>query len=197
MAVSGLANLLVAVPSLGGGGFPGPYFSWSMWIASLFLIGTGFLWVGNAPPHTRLGLVVALSYFVQGVLLTVMILGAMPPFVHPDALTMGRLVALLLFTMTEWKSLPRATAAILATATFLQILKIVVRLQFQPRAITTPLALVETGLILLTAIAIYLLGLALLKRDGSWLVSQLPGEPVTLDDFNNPEHPWNKDSSAE
>jgi hypothetical protein len=197
MVLAGLANLMVALPSLGIGGFPSPYLSWSLWIAALLLIGNGFLWIGNAPPHTRMGMVVAAAYMTHGLFLLVMIMGTMAPFIHPDALTIGRLMALLLFAVVERKFLPPVTNLLLVSAAAFQILKVVLRIQFQPREITTFLALADTGLIVLMAGATYMLGHSVLARENTWQESLLPDGSMSLEDFNNPEHPWNKDSTAD
>lgn len=198
MVLGGLTNLSLQLSFLSMGSFLNHYFAWSLWIVSLLLLGTGFLWVGNVPGFTRLGMLVAVFHVAQalGILLLILPSG-LGPF-PPEFLTIGRLVTLLLFIFREKSILPPAVLALLGSATTLQILKINLRiLQLLPDGSPTWLALLDTALLVMMAGSLYLLGIFLGKEEAYWPVADEIEETMELEDFNNPEHPWNKNSGSE
>ena len=198
MVLGGLASLLMRLPFPATESFLNPYFSWSLWIASLLFLGSGFLWVGSAPGFSRMGFLVALFHVAQAISLLMLIIPTGVGRFPPEFLTLGRLVSLLLFTFREKSVLPTPTLVLLGSTSALQILKINLRvLQLLPDGSSTWLILLDTALLLLMAVALFLLGVSLLKGDDSWSLQTESNLAMALEDFNNPEHPWNKKSNGE
>ncbi|MBU8871123.1 MAG: hypothetical protein KOO60_09715 [Gemmatimonadales bacterium] len=194
MALGSLTNLMFRLPCPITAEFLTPDLSWSFWIASLFILGAGFLWVSSAPSFSNMGLFVALFHVVHALgLLLILIFKWDFGWFPPEFLTIGRLISLLFFAFKEKSAVPAPILVLLGSTAALQVLKINLRvLQIIPETSAAWLALLDTALLLLMAAAFFMLGVFFLKGEDSWPLEEDIDEDMALEEFNNPEHPWNK-----
>ncbi len=194
MMLGGLVNFMFSLPFPISADFLTPYFSWSLWVAALFILGSGFLWIGNAPGFSRLGWYVAFIHVVNAFGLLILIIPVGMNQFSPEFLTIGRLLSLLLFAFGEKSIIPTPTLVLLVSISTLQILKIILRLSHVlPEVSHINMLLLDTSFLLVMAAALFLLGVSFLEKE----LDQDDEETMSLVDFNNPEHPWNEKTKVE
>ncbi|MCB1185014.1 hypothetical protein KDM41_16420, partial [bacterium] len=191
-AVLNLAALLVG----GGPESPSPSVTtvaWLVYIAALWLLGAGFVWVGANPFLTRFGFVVGALNFLQGGLLLVLLFtnrGAMLP---PVSLTVGRLLATLIFAIVEREHLARRVWRTVAVVAALSLVKTVLRIVgWWPDLGLLLGQLVDAVFLLALAAAMLQLALSIRGEEDRWARQIYETSSADFGEFNNPEHAWNK-----
>jgi len=201
LRLGAIALAIGVLSNLGTQLLAGPYgpslnlttLSWLLFILGLWLAAGGFTWVGADPFFTRFGFVVGIFHAAQGIQLLVVLFTFTPTTVPPISLTVGRLVSLLLFVWLEKEWLNTRTRSLLAGAVSLQLLKVSLRgLEYLP-ALGTPLdPLLDTVLLLAIAAALLQVSSVVRHEENDWAKSVYETGHSDFDDFNNPEHDWNK-----
>ncbi len=177
--------------SLGDAGVTG---AWLLWIASLFLLAAGFMWVGIQPFFTRYGWAIGAFYLLNALYLVLVLFAQQRLPVPGVSIALGRTVLLLFFAMIEKKGLPSRHAVALVLVSVLQFAKIAARLadlwpELDPAldAGLDALVLVATGVVLL------LVAGDIRHAESAW-ARELAGQRAnSFAEFNNPEHQWNRE----
>jgi len=168
--------------------------AWLCWIMALWLLAAGFFWVGIHPFMGRLGLAVGGFHFLNGLFLLVIIFAQVPPFLPNASLAIGRSLLLLFFVMVEKKHLRPLTVSMMMIAACLHFLKISLRImEVLPTFGKVGDNGLDTGLLVLLAVAIILLGKDIKIVENSWAQELASNRVSGFDEFNNPEHEWNID----
>ena len=144
-----------------------------------------------------LNLVVALMHAAQGVLLLIILFTFKTSPIPPISLTMGRVVALLAFVFIDKNWLTRRSRRMLTYSTGLMLLKISLRaLGFMPEMGTPLEPLLDAVLLIYMSVALYHLGTMIKLEENAWAQMIFDAGHADFDDFNNPEHSWNKEEKA-
>ncbi len=197
-ALGALANLgTQLLAGRGDASTPLTIVSWLLFILGLWLLAGGFIWVASNPFLTRFGFLVGTLYALQGVQLLIVLFTFTPATVPPISLTVGRLVATALFVWFERESLSRRTVKLLGAATGLELLKVFVRGMGYLPDLGQPLdPLLDAVLLLFLSAALLHLGTSIRHEEDRWARMIYESGHSDFDDFNNPEHDWNKTQPA-
>lgn len=197
-AVAGLSHLLANLPAERASGGWMVYLPWSLWVWALLAVGFGFLWIGSAPGYPRLGFLVAAAYVGQAFSLLAILVPMIATYLPHELITAVRLVTLLLFAVQLHRVMPGSGGRLLAVVVAVQLVKVLLRnVGVLPLDHTPPLILADAVLLWAVAWAIHRVGRRARRGESRWRELHLLDEEMTLEDFNNPEHPWNRNMSAE
>ncbi len=167
--------------------------AWLFFILGLWLLAGGFFWVGSHPFLSRFGFVVGALHAAQGVHLLILLFTFVNNQVSPASLTVGRLVATMLFVFFEREWLSVQTGRLLAGAAGLMLLKTVGRALGYLPELGNPLdPLLDTVLLLFLAAALIQLASAIRREEMDWAQTIYESSNADFADFNNPEHAWNR-----
>lgn len=170
-----------------------PRVGWLCWISGLWLMGAGFIWIGINPILSRFGLLVGLIHVVQGLFLLLALFQGLWTNFPPAALSFGRLLLLILFVGVEAREIGRRTALVVGLACGLIIAKISARILGYLGDLTWDMRTVlDSALLALLAVAIWVLASSVRRCERSWAKQQYQDSSAGLNDFNNPQHPWNQ-----
>lgn len=193
MVLAGLVDFSQRVGLIRTEGMMHLYLPYSLWTSALFLFSIGFLWLGIAADYTKAALWVALIHVVQALNILVVVIAQAKSPISPASLSVGRLLMLLIFTVTDRGRLPLGPRWLLVGGVALQLVKISARAIHLIPTEDSPLwASVDTVLLLWLAAALLWIGSSFLRSELKWELEQGPEEAIGLAEFNNPEHPWNK-----
>jgi hypothetical protein len=162
---------------------------WLAYILGLGLVGTGFGWSCIAGILPRAGLAVAVMHVLQSGYLLYMLYGRSQPPVSPVALTVGRLLAVIVFAILAAGALGPRTARILGVAAGLGLAKALLRV-LVPAADGG--AGVDAAVLLVMAAAFAMAARRLRRIEDEWARNHNMGGRSDFSEFNNPEHDWNK-----
>ncbi len=191
-ALLALVGLLVAGPANGSRGGV-VVAGWLAYILGLGLVGTGFGWSSVAGILPRSGLAVAVMHVLQAGYLLYMLYGRSQPPVSPVALTVGRLLAVIVFAILAARALGPRTARILGVAAGLGLAKAMLRV-LVPAADGG--AGVDAAVLLVMAAAFAVAARRLRRIEDEWARNHHTGGRSDFSEFNNPEHDWNKPEAA-
>ncbi len=167
--------------------------AWLSWIAALFLLASGFFWIGVHPFLGRFGLGVGVFHFLNGLFLFGVIFAEMNPFLPNASFSIGRTLLLLFFVLIEKKHLRSLSLITLVVAAFLQLMKIGLRLsELLPSLGRIPDSAIDSGLLVLMGVALFLLGGDVKTAENKWAREMLANRATGFNEFNNPEHNWNR-----
>ena len=171
--------------------------TWTMRIGGLWLLGLAFAWLATSPILSWFGIVTGLLHLAQGTYLLILLftLGR-PPF-PPFILSTGLLVSIAAFAVVERNWISRRTAVLLLAPTGLLLLKILLEgINLAPLpAADAPI--LDAGLRVLQAAAFYELGRSVREEEDTWAENHARDRALDFQDFNNPEHAWNKSEPRE
>lgn len=187
-ALLALMGLLVAGPATGSRGIV-VVAGWLSYILGLGLVGAGFGWSCIAGILPRSGLAVAVIHVLQAGYLLIMLYGRSQPPVSPVALTVGRLLAVIVFAILAVGALGSRTARILGVAAGLGLAKAMLRV-LVPEADGG--AGIDAVVLLVMAAAFAVAARRLRRIEDEWARSHHAGGRSDFSEFNNPEHDWNK-----
>ncbi len=169
------------------------FVAWVLFIIGLWLLAAGFFWVGSHPFLTRFGFVVGAFHAAQGIYLLILLFTFTAATIPPVSLTIGRLLATLLFPFIEKEWLDKRTRNLLVGAASLQLLKVSGRvLGFLPELSPPFEPLLDAVLLLGLAAALLHLRTTIRYEENSWAKTIYETSHSDFADFNNPEHAWNK-----
>lgn len=167
--------------------------SWLFWIAALWLLAAGFIWVGVQPFLGRFGLATGIFHLLNGVFLLLVLFAGVKPFLPNASLAIGRTLLLLFFVLAEYKHLKGSHVWILAGVALLQFLKIGLRISDQLPALSQKYDVgLDSLLLSLLAVAVYLMAGDLHHQENQWARKVASTRAKGLAEFNNPEHDWNR-----
>jgi hypothetical protein len=194
MATAGLVNL--GTQLLAGSRAPGQtgtVIAWLLFILGLWLVAGGFSWVASHPFLTRFGFVVGGLHLAQGIYLLVLLFTVTAAAVPPISLTVGRLLATVIFAFLERDWLSWQVRRRLATAAGLLLIKAVARAIGLMPEFGTPLEpLLDAALLLLLTGALLQVAAGIRIQEDAWALIVYEAGHADLGEFNNPEHDWNK-----
>ncbi len=168
--------------------------AWVAWILGLWVLASGFFWVGVQPILTRMGIVVGLFFFLNGLLPLVILFMSVTPLIPLTALSMGRAFLLLVFAILEREQVGTRTTTLLVLSAGLLLVKITLRLTGLLPALGNPVdPALDALLVILMATAIFSLGTAVRTMENVWALEMASNRGSSFADFNNPEHERNKD----
>ncbi len=193
-AVGALANLGADI--LGGADGPSQpvtIIAWLLFIAGLWLLAGGFILVGSHRTLTKFAIFVGIFHGLQGIqLLTVLFTFSSVPL-PPISLTVGRLIAVLIFIFLERHFLPVQTRNLLYWAVGCQLAKVTSRALGLLPAMNSPVSpLVDTVFLLFLAAALMQLGVFVRQEEDAWARQVFDSGHSDFADFNNPQHEWNQ-----
>ncbi len=169
--------------------------AWLCWITALWLLATGFFWIGVQPLLGRFGLLVGTFHFFNGLSLLLVIFLGVKPFVPNASLSIGRTLLLLFFVLIEKKYLKPFHIRALVSVAFLQFLKISLRTtEVLPSFGKLGDSALDSTLLILMAVSILLISRDIKRAENAWARELLAGRASGFGDFNNPEHKWNESS---
>lgn len=168
--------------------------AWLGWIASLAVLGIGFVFVGVNPVLSRFGVVVGAFHLVHAAFLLVRIFTDVHFPVPPRTMVVGRVVLLVLFALQERNYLgPRGTRLLAGAAAFV-LAKSVAAAWGLPgdlgRLGDALWNLVPTLLLLL---ALHVAADLIKRREDVWAEDFLAQQGGGFDDFHNPLNPSHRD----
>ena len=167
--------------------------AWLIYIAALWLLGSGFLWVGSHPYLTRFGFVVGALHIVQGFYLLVLLFTTAALPVPPVSLTVGRLLATVMFALIEKESLAPRLRLLIGLSAGALLLKATLRAGGIWPALPGPFSpLIDVVFLLVLAAAMLQLASAVRSEEDTWAKMIYETKNADFADFNNPEHEWNK-----
>lgn len=194
LALGAILNLAASV--LGGAGNPLESLSnaaWLLFIVALWALAGGFVWVASYPFLTRFGFVTGAFHLAHGLYLLVLFFNVNLTPIPPVSVTVGRLLATILFALVEKDWLNRTTRSWLIVAAGLQLLKILARiLGLWPDLGPVLDQALDAGILVGLAAAYLNLGGAIKRRENIWAKRTYESRQANFADFNNPEHSWNK-----
>ena len=166
--------------------------AWLSWIMALWFLAAGFFWIGVHPFMGRFGLAVGVFHFLNGLFLLVVIFAQVAPFFPNASLAIGRTLFLLFFVIIEKTHLRTITVTTMMIVALMHFLKITLRImEFLPTFGKIADSGLDTGLLVLLAGAILLLGRDLKTVENAWAQELVSTRDSGFDGFNNPEHKWN------
>lgn len=169
--------------------------AWVLYIVGLWILALGFTWVGSHPFLTRFGYILGTLHLLQGTYLLVLLFTPIDAVVPPVSLTVGRLLATILFAFVEKSWLSRQVRDLLAGSAAFILAKSVTRSLGWWPDLGIPLdPLIETVALLALATALLQLAAAVRIEEDKWARKIHVSAHAYLDDFNNPEHEWNRDA---
>ncbi len=196
-ATGALLNLGAQV--LAGSGDPsGPatIMAWLLFIAGLWGLAAGFIWIGSHPFLTRFGFVVGALHIAQGIHLLVLLFTFTSVPFPPISLTVGRLISIVIFAVVEKDWLASKTRLMLAGSASLLLLKSAGRaLGYWPDLGTPVEPLLDAVMLLLLTAAMLQLAISIRHQENFWAETIYNTGHSDFADFNNPEHTWNKGKS--
>lgn len=163
--------------------------AWVGWILGLWVLAGGFVWVGVEPILSRLGLLVGLFFFLNGLMLMLTLFLGIAPFVPPNSLTIGRTLLLLVFAVRERNIIGERTTLALVASSLLLLAKTLVRLaELVPPAGFPVDPAVDALLVVFLAVALFMLGNAVRRGENRWARESPTRATLDFADFNNPDH---------
>lgn len=202
-AVAAATGALINLGSQLLAGAAGPSLSvtivaWLFYILGLWLLAGGFFLVASQPFFTRFGFLVSTMHAAHGILLLVLLFTFTAVPIPPISVTVGRLLATLIFAFTEREWITQRTQSLLIAAVGLQLLKSVGRaLGYLPEFGMPIDPLLDAMLLLFLASVMLHLGTVVRHEEDEW--AEMIHETGNADfaDFNNPEHEWNKEKNTQ
>lgn len=180
----------ILVPDLETGPWGVTAGAWLGWIASLAILGLGFLWTGMNPVLSRFGLVVGAFHLLQAAFLLVRIFTEVHLAIPPRTMAVGRLVLLLLFALQERPYLGTRGSRLLMGATALVLAKTMAAVWGYPAGLgVVGDAMWDFVPSLLLALALYHTGDLVKRREDAWAEGFLAEQGSGFEDFNNPLNP--------
>lgn len=167
--------------------------AWLLYILALWLLAGGFFWVGSHPFLSRFGFLVSFFHAGHGVFLLILLFRLTEAPFAPVSLTVGRLIATLLFVIVEREWLPPRVQRLLAVSAGLLLLKAAGRsLGYLPDLGNPATPLLDAVLMLFLAAALLQLATVIRAEEDHWAEKIYNSGHADFSDFNNPEHAWNK-----
>lgn len=194
LAGAGLVQLVVGLSQDGGTPAAMPDEAARLaYFIGLWVVGAGFTWAGAHPCLGRFGLVVAVLYLAQCVLLLLDAYTHTPVATELAIVSFGLLVGLLVFAWLEAPSLGATATRWLAAAAGLALLHTGWTWLGQAKRLGTKgESLLETGLLVFLAWALFCVGRAARRAEAEWAADRRHRRTEKFAEFNNPEHDWNK-----
>ncbi len=190
-----------AIHLLAAGGTPSQTafsIAWLLYMAALWLLAGAFFWVGSQPFLGRSGLVVGLLHGAQAGYLLALLFSQTSASVPPIGLTLLRLLALFGFVWLERNTIDQRTRMFLWSAAGLQLAKVIARsLGLWPDLGPQLNPLLDALTMAPLAVALFQLGKLIRRAEDRWAHEVCHARKSALDDFNNPEHSWNKEPSRQ
>lgn len=166
---------------------------WLVYALGLAVTGLGFGWPVVAGILPRMALAVAAVHLAQAAHLLVLLSGRLEAPLSPTALTVGRLLALVLFAILATRRLGTRTAGTLGGVAGAALLKTLLRVM-APAVDGGPV--VDAILLVALGVAIGALARRLRALEDVWAREHHHGHRTDFSEFNNPEHVWNKPGDA-
>lgn len=180
----------ILVPELESGPWGVTAGAWLGWIASLAVLGLGFVWTGMNPVLTRFGLVVGAFHLLHAAFLLVQIFTELELAIPPRSMAAGRLVLVLVFAVQEREYLGRRGTRLLGGAAALVLGKALAAVWgFPPALGTLPEALWDFLPALILAAALFHTATLVKRREDAWAEAFLDNRGAGFEDFNNPLNP--------
>jgi hypothetical protein len=199
VATAGGALTNLGAQVLAGAGEPSTpitIVAWLLFIAGLWSLAGGFIWVGYHPYLTRFGFVVGALHAAQGIQLVVLLFTFTAVAVPPISFTVGRLLTIIIFVLVEKEWLGSRTRLLLGSAAGLLLAKAAGRaLGYWPELGTLFEPLLDAMLLLYLTAAMLHLATAVRHEENDWAETVYNTGHSDFGDFNNPEHEWNKSES--
>ena len=199
LATAGGALLNLGAQVLAGSGDPSTSITivaWLLYILGLWGLAAGFFWVGSHSFFTRFGFVVGALHAAQGVHLLVLLFTFTALPIPPISLTVGRLVAVIIFAVVEKEWLADRTRIMLGGAAGLLLIKAAGRaLDYWPVLGNPAEPLLDAVLLLALTAAVLQLSNSVRLQENDWAETVYDAGHSDFADFNNPEHAWNKEKS--
>ena len=168
--------------------------AWLAWVGALWLVGAGFIWVGINPVLSRLGWVVGLLHVAQGLILLMTLFADIVVAVPNIALSLGRLLAIVIFAIFEKRFIGSRVAGPLIVAAMLLLAKIGAREASWLAALSEAwLTVIDGGMLVLLGWTLLRLAGEIRRCEDGWAEAQYHAKASGFNAFNNPEHPWNRD----
>lgn len=163
------------------------------WDATLFLLGTGFLWTGINPVLGRFGIGLGIFIYLQAGYLLFSLVTGNPLPIPPSALTAGRTFLLAAFAVVEGRALGRGTALLLGLTAGAQFGQVMLRgLANWPRLEQPAETVLGAMFMASSAVAMLAVGRAVRRQENAWALDHGPHSAARFSDFNNPQHEWNR-----
>lgn len=162
----------------------------SLWVVTLLVLGTGFLWTGVNPFMTRFGILVGLYvYLLAGYLLVYLVKPGLLA-ISPNALVLERTFLIGIFAYAERRFIGPKAAGILGLGVVLQFARItLLTLGYYPAWTYLAESILSVVLMSLTAYGIYLTSREVHKVEELWARDNQIRPESSIGDFNNPNHP--------
>jgi len=168
--------------------------AWVGWILGLWVLAGGFVWVGLQPILTRLGVLVGLFFFLNGLLLLLTLFLQIPPLIPLASMSLGRTFLLLVFAVREKDVIGERPMLMLVITASLLMGKTLLRLMdLMPSAGFPVDPALDATLVILLAVALFTLGNAVRSGENRWARESPSRHTLIFADFNNPDHDQSPD----
>lgn len=162
---------------------------WLSYILGLGLVGLGFGWTCVPGILPRVGIATAVLHVGQAAYLLVLLYGRNAAPVAPVALTVGRLLSVLVLTIAAADMLGRRCALTLGLVAGASLAKALLRV-LGPGLDGG--AAIDALFLVLLAGGLWAAAHRLRAVEDDWARRHHPGNRTDFAEFNNPEHDWNK-----
>ena len=162
---------------------------WLSYILGLAFLGLGFGWTCVPGILPRSGIAAAVLHVGQAAYLLVLFYDRSVPPVAPVALSVGRLLALIVLAVVAAAPLGRRCSLTLGIAAAASLLKVMLRVMGPRLDGSTTL---DALFLLLLAGALLMTARRLRHIEDEWAYRHHQGSRTDFSEFNNPEHDWNK-----